>query len=422
MKILVKNGKIVAPDGVFGADILIMGGRIARIAPSISVRSAKKINASGLFILPGAIDSHVHFRDPEFPQKEDFSSGSASALAGGVTAIIDMPNYHNPPTTTLAAYKEKLAIASKKSRCDYLLRFGASNTNFAAAARSGAPSLKLFLSETRSELDCGKLAALRHFASFPKSKPICVHAEDKSRISSRRRRFRSQSDIQDKLSAQLATKFALELASRNHRRVHLCHLTTAKEVSMCRRFPLATHEIAPTHLFLSQADLPELRALSKVNPPLRDRTEQKLLWRAMGNDTIIASDHAPHRISEKIEGAPGFPGVGTMLPLMLDSAYRGRLTLSQVAQMCSYNSSQAFGLGRKGRIAQGFDADLVMVDLRAKWKVSVDNRFYKCGWTPFEGRDLHGKIAAVLLRGELAYDGETVLSKPGKGRLMEWKL
>jgi len=422
MTLLIKNGKIVAPDGVYSADVLIRGERIVKIAPAIPMRGVKTINASGQCILPGAIDPHVHFRDPEATEKEDFSTGSASALAGGVTTVIDMPNYRNPPTTTLAAYKQKLKLAAKKSSCDYLLRFGASNTNFAAAARSGAPSLKLYLSDTRSELDCGKLAASRHFASFPKRRPICVHAEDKSCISSRRRRFSAPREIQDKLSAQLATKFALALASKSHRRVHLCHLTTAKEIAMCRKHPNATYEISPTHLFLSEADLPELRALSRVNPPLRDRTEQKLIWRAIGNDTIIASDHAPHLASQKLDGAPGFPGVGTALPLMLDSAHRGRLTLPQVAQMCSYNASQAFGLAKKGRIAKGFDADLVIVDMKSKWKISAENRLYKCGWTPFEGREVRGKISAVLLRGKLAYDGESVLSKPGMGQVAEWKL
>ncbi len=422
MALLIKNGKIVAPDGVFQADILIRGERIARIAPAIRMRGVKAIDATGFHIFPGAIDPHVHFRDPEAVEKEDFSSGSASALAGGVTTIMDMPNYRNPSTTTTAAYRQKTRLAKKKSRCDFLLRFGASNTNFSAAARSGAPSLKLFLAETKSELDCGKLAAARHFAAFPKNRPICIHAEDKSRIFSRRRRFSAQQDVQDKLSAQLSTKFALALASKNHRRVHLCHLTTAKEVAMCRKHPNATYEVSPTHLFLSEADLPELRALSRVNPPLRDRTEQKLLWRALGNDTIIASDHAPHLVSHKLEGAPGFPGVGTLLPLMLDFAHRGRLTLPQVAQMCSYNASQAFGLARKGRIAKGLDADLVLVDMKSKWRITAENRLYKCGWTPFEGREVHGKIVSVLLRGKLAYDGERVVSKPGNGKEAEWKL
>ena len=422
MSLLIKNGKVVAPDGVFEADVLMRGEKIAKIAPKIHAKGAKKIDASGLYVFPGAIDPHVHFRDPENTEEEDFSSGTASALAGGVTTIIDMPNYRNPPTTKLSAYRQKLRIAGKKARCDFLLRFGASNTNFAAAARSRAPTLKLFLSDTRSELDCGRLAASRHFEAFPKRRPICVHAEDKSRIASRARRFHSQSEIQDKLSAQLATKFALALASKTHRRVHLCHLTTAKEVAMCRRHPNATYEISPTHLFLSQADLPELRALSRANPPLRDRTEQKLLWRAMGSDTIIASDHAPHLVSHKLDGAPGFPGVGTMLPLMLDAAHKKKLTICQVAQLCSHNAAQAFGLCRKGMVRKGFDADLVLVDMESKWRITAKNRLYKCGWTPFEGKEVHGKIEMVYLRGKLAYDGKSVLSRPGTGKEAKWEL
>ena len=411
--ILIKNGKVVSPSGIVSADILIKGEKIAKVGRQLSFSGAKVVDAAGLFILPGAIDPHVHFRDPENISKEDFSTGSSSALAGGVTTVMDMPNYRNPPTTTIAAYRMKRKIASAKARCDYVLRFGASETNFAEAAKSGAPQLKMFLCGTKSELSCSRDAAIRHFKSFPKQKAVCVHAEDGERIAQRAGRHKQ---VQDKLSSQLACEFALREAGRLGRRVHICHLTTALEVEMCRRYRNATYEITPNALFLSTEDLKSLRELGRINPPLRGRRESAALWRKIGPDTIIGSDHAPHLIAHKLQGAPGFPGVGTMLPLMLDAAHHRRLSLEQVCRICSFNASRAFNLPGKGSLAAGYDADIALVDMGRKWKITADNRLSKCGWTPFEGREMHGKIESVFLRGKLAYDGENVTAKRGQGR------
>ncbi|MCX8194922.1 MAG: dihydroorotase [Candidatus Micrarchaeota archaeon] len=414
--ILIKGGRLVLPEGIMEADLLIEGEKIAKIGKPLSPKKAQVINASGRLVFPGAIDAHVHFRDPEDTTKEDFSTGSASALAGGVTTVIDMPNYRNPPTTTIAAYNQKRIIAATKARCDYQLRFGGSEKNAEEAARSGAPSLKIFLSETRSELTVSHSAAVQHFATFPAHKPVCVHAEDKERIENRRKRFKLQSEIQDKLSAQLACEFSLREAAKLNRRVHICHLTTGLEIEMCRRYKNATYEITPSHLFLSTADLKRLGQLGRINPPLRDKAEQAALWRNLGKDTIIASDHAPHLITHKLDGAPGFPGVGTIFPLLLDAASKRRIRACDIARWCAENPAGAFYLKNKGRLAEGFDADLVIVNMKKKWKITAENRLSKCGWTPFEGKEIVGKIEKVFLRGKLAFDGEIVLSKPGMGR------
>ena len=414
--ILIKGGKLVSHESVLSADILVGDdGKIAKIGKGMRASGAESIDASGLFILPGAVDAHVHFRDPEDTSKEDFSTGSASALAGGVTTVMDMPNYRNPPTTTIAAYGAKRKIAASKSRCDYLLRFGASEKNQQEAAASGAPSLKVYLTDTRSELRCSKEAAIAHFKSFPPGRPVCVHAEDNERIEARQKKFKAHEKIRDKLCSQIACEFVLREAGRLGRRVHLCHLTTGLEVELARRYPNATYEITPNHLFMSTSDLKRLGQLGGVNPPLRDKREVATLWRSLGADTIIASDHAPHLIRHKLEGAPGFPGVGTLLPLMLDAAASKRLTLQQVARMCCLNPARAFCLAQKGEIATGMDADLVIVDMKEKWKITAENRLSKCGWTPYEGREVRGKIHCVLLRGKVAYDGENAVSKPGEG-------
>ena len=417
--IVFKGGRIATPGGVRRADVLVneKSGRILRISSHILSKGARAINCSGLLLLPGAIDPHVHFRDPEDRSKEDFSTGTAYALAGGVTTAIDMPCYRNPDTTTLSAYKSKRALAKKRCRCDYQIRFGASERNQKEAARSSAPSLKVFLTDTGSELSCSYAAAARHFAAFPKEKPICIHAEDSARIAARKLRYTEHEKIRDKVAAQIACEKALRLAARaGRRRIHMCHLTTAKEVEMCRKHPNATYEINPAHLYLCIDDLRDLGFLGKINPPLRDRTEMTRLWRKMGDDTIIASDHAPHLPQQKKLGASGLPGVGTLLPLMLQAVHARKLTLPRLARICSYNAAQAFSLPGKGEIAEGKDADIVLVDMAKKWRISAKNRLSRCGWTPFEGMEVHGKIEGVYLRGKLAYDGKKVLSRAGNGR------
>ena len=414
--IIIKNGRLVFPEGTISADILINGEKICKVGPSLSSKGAKVVNARGMFVLPGAIDGHVHFRDPENTSKEDFSTGTASALAGGVTTIIDMPNYRNPATTTVAAYNQKRLIAAAKARCDYRLRFGASETNFKEAAASGAPALKIFLSDTRSELGCSREAAVEHFKTFPKEKTVCVHAEDRERIAKRAGKFRSQSQVQDKLVSQIACEFALREAGRLNRRVHICHVTTGLEIELCRRYSNATYEITPSHLFLSTSDAARLGKLCRINPPLRDKREQATLWRSLNDDTIISSDHAPHLIEHKLEGSPGFPGVGTLLPLMLNAVREKKLQIEKVVRMCACNPAKAFTLPSKGSLEPGFDADLTVVDMKKKWKITAQNRLSKCGWTPFEGKEVFGKIEKVFLRGSLAYDGENVISKPGRGR------
>ena len=418
--ILIKGGRVVTPSSITIADLLIgNNGKIEKIGNiASSLVKGKVLDATGLFVLPGAIDAHVHFRDPGDTSKEDFSTGSASALAGGVTTVMDMPEYRNPSTTTIAAYIQKRKIVAKKARCDYQLRFGASETNFTEAAKSNAPSLKIFLTDTSSELGCSRQAAMKHFARFPKEKPVCVHAEDRERIVERKDRFSELEKIRDKKTAQLACEFALKGAAKFKRRVHICHVTTKLEIQMCRLYKKATYEITPAHLYLSVEDRKELGFLGNIHPPLRDKREQTALWKSIGSDTIIASDHAPHLLSHKQNGSPGYPGVGTLLPLMLQAVADKRIDMKNLVRMCAYNPAVAFNMQTKGKGALeiGMDADIVLVDIKKKWKITAENRLSKCRWTPFEGKEVFGKIEQVYLRGKLAYDGENVLSKKGNGK------
>ncbi len=417
MSLLIRGGKIADAAGIHEGDLLVGDdGKILKVGGAMGKAASKVVDATDLLILPGAIDAHVHFRDPEDTSKEDFTTGSASALCGGVTTVMDMPNYRNPPTTTKAAYEAKRAIASKKSLCDYVLRFGASETNFWEAATSGSPQLKIFMTDTGSELSCSKSAVIKHFRSFPASLPVCVHAEDRELISQGEKKHTSHEQIRSALVSQSACKFVLEEAAKSGRRVHLCHLSTASEIGMVRKHPNASYEINPAHLYLSLDDLAQMGFQGKVNPPLRDKGEQAKLWSAIGNDTIIASDHAPHLLKHKEAGAPGFPGVGTMLPLMLQAAHQRRLTLQDVVRICSYNPAKEFGLKTKGLLAKGMDADITLVNMKESWKISADNRFSKCGWTPFEGKEVFGKIESVFVRGKLAYDGENVVANAGEGK------
>jgi dihydroorotase len=329
--------------------------------------------------------------------------------------LVGIQDAHNPPTTTKAAYEAKRATVSQKALCDYVLRFGASETNFWEAATSGASQLKIFMTDTHSELSCSKSAVMKHFKSFPSASPICVHAEDREMIAEGEKKHSTHEQIRNALVSQSACKFVLEEAAKSGRRVHLCHLTTGAEISMVRKHPNASHEINPAHLYLSAEDLPSLGANGKVNPPLRPQSEQLKLWSSIGKDSIIASDHAPHLPKHKEAGAPGFPGVGTMLPLMLQAVHQRRLSLQDIARICCLNPARAFGLKTKGLLAKGMDADIVLVNMKEGWKISADNRLSKCGWTPFEGKEVYGKIESVFLRGKLAYDGENITGKPGSG-------
>ncbi|MCX6778249.1 MAG: dihydroorotase family protein [Candidatus Micrarchaeota archaeon] len=418
----IRNCRLVTPSGIVRASIEFEGERILRVGTFSA--SSDSLDAHGMYVFPGIIDAHAHLRDPEAPHKEDFTTGTRAAIAGGVTTVIDMPSY-KPATTSKKLLEEKLAIANKKAVCDFGLRFGASDKNFDEAKATNSNSLKFFLSETKSELTLANPSSIeKHFRNFPKNKPICVHCEDQRIIDLNGGIARSMEN-HHLIRSVTASAFGLAkiLSSWNseRRRVHVCHVSTALELQLLRKkHPSITFEFTPHHLFLSTRDVAKLGNFAKTNPPIRPLSEVAALWEGLQNADIIASDHAPHTREEKendYASAPsGVPGLETMFPLFFDAAMRGKIPLPRLAQLMCANPAKIFGVKGKGEIKKGYYADFAIIDPRERWTVKGDSLQTKCKWSPFEGKQLRGKIKYVFVRGKMVFEDGNMLSKPGFGK------
>ncbi|MFH1095826.1 MAG: dihydroorotase family protein [Candidatus Micrarchaeota archaeon] len=408
------------------ACISIHSGKIGGIH-SYTFMADSALDAGDWFVLPAAIDAHVHMREPEAPQKEDFTTGSMAALMGGVTSFLDMPCYRNPPTTTVGALTQKERLASTKSVADFGFHFGASADNDELIRRLQPPSVKAFLSETKSPLTLIGPALERHFSSYDPCKPLCVHCEDALMAESRALKLKGKTheEINSIDVALSAVRKVAAMTRKYRRRVHFCHLTSAAEVNAAKSaagrkdLPPVTLEVAPHHLFLSIEDLPRLGENGRVNPPLRSRREVAKLWKVLKKVDLISSDHAPHLPDEKKGGAPGFPGVQTMFPLLLHAVVGGKLKIEEAVRMACTGPADAFTLHRKGRIVVGNDADLVIFNPADSWTVALADLRSKAGWSPYEGWRLRGKILGVFLRGEQVVWDNDVLVKPGFGKPLQ---
>lgn len=430
---IIKGGKAVIGGKIVQADLQIKDGKISKIAKSPGVHSGENaVDASGLYVLPGMVDCHVHFRDFKESYKEDWFSGSSAALAGGVTSVIDMPN--SPlPTTSHSALEAKKKVAAAKSLCDYAFFFGATPSNAGEAARAASDhavaGLKLYMGNTTGSLQAGDFASLYpHFSAFKKT--IAVHAEDGPCLDYFSGKFEktvaNHSKIRDVLCAQLAVSTSMDVAERTKAKLHVCHVSTAEELELIAEAKeagiMVTCEVSPHHLFLSEADAHRLGNFAKVNPPLRNKRHQLALWGGLkrGVIDVIATDHAPHTAEEKMKPYPeapsGMPSLETALPLLLTAVNEKRLSLPDVVRLYSSKPAEIFGIKSKGRIVVGCDADLVLVDMRKEWLISVGALFTKCRWTAFERKQVKGKIARVFLRGEEVFDGESVTAEPASGR------
>lgn len=416
---LIQGGRVVTPQGVLDVSVLIQGEWIVAVAPDIAPDSAEVIDARGRFVLPGVIDAHVHLRQPGAEHKEDFDSGTAAALAGGVTTVLDMPN--SPvATTSVSALADKAALAASLARCDFGLYIGATGDNAdEAGAATDAVGLKLYMGSSTGNLLVADLKAQhRHFVAYPSARPLAVHAEDEEAVQA----F-SRGERRPPTCAELAVGRAIALARATGRRLHVCHVSTGVEaelIALARRQGLAvTFEASPHHLFLTREDAARLGPLGMMNPPLRSREDVEALWGHLGAVDMVASDHAPHTLEEKRSATPpaGVPGVETMLPLLFDAALAGRLTLPRLATLLAAGPASVFRLPYKGQIAPGYHADLVIIDPEAA-TVLGERVHSRCGWTPFAGRSVRGRIERVLLRGADAYAGGEVLAEPGWGRLV----
>jgi dihydroorotase len=421
------GGTVHLPDGPTKTDLFVRDGRISAIGGNGD--ADETIDCAGLDVLPGVIDSQVHFREPGLEHKEDLATGSEAAVLGGVTAVFEMPNT-NPNTDSEAAIADKLARAKGRMWCDHAFYVGATSDNAEALGElerlPGTAGVKIFMgSSTGSLLVSDDDVLMRVLRSG--TRRVAIHAEDEDRMNERIGE-RDAGDPashpvwRDDESAMIATRRILKLAREARRRVHVLHISTPAELELLgANKDVATCEVTPQHLTLAGEDAyPALGTHAQMNPPIRSRAHRDGLWHWLGQGVpdVIGSDHAPHSIEEKAREYPaspsGMPGVQTLLPLMLDHVAAGRLTLKRLIDLTSAGPQRVFGLSRKGRIALGYDGDFSIVDLKARWTVGSDWLASRCGWSPFEGRELTGRPVGTIVRGRVAmWDGALVGTAQG---------
>jgi dihydroorotase len=426
--LLICGGTAVTPSGIAPADIGISDGRIAAIGALSGAKAQEVYEARGLHVLPGVIDTHVHFREPGNLEKEDMETGSRAAVLGGVTAVFEMPNT-NPPATTRALIEDKLKRAAARMYCDHAFYVGASTENIGALSQlerlPGVAGVKAFLGSSTGSLLLDKEEAIL-LALKAGSRRMAVHSEDEARLRARAKLAmpgdpRTHPVWRDVETARASTERVLKLATKVGRRLHLLHVTTAEELPLIvEARDIATVEVAVPHLTLVAPECYErLGAYAQMNPPIREARQRAALWQGVADGTIdtVGSDHAPHTRADK-EGiyphtASGLTGVQTLVTIMLDHVHAGRLSLERFADLTSAGPARVFGIAGKGRIAQGYDADFTIVDLGRRAR--IENRIIasRCGWTPFDGMETFGWPVATILRGRIVMRDGVAVGAPG---------
>ncbi|MBR25806.1 MAG: dihydroorotase [Rhodobacteraceae bacterium] len=432
---VIAGGAVVSHRGVEVMDLGLRDGRIAALAgPGALVAAALEggvIEARGLHVLPGVIDSYVHFREPGGEATEDFGSGSLGALLGGVTAVFDMPNTA-PAVLDRESLAAKLALVGRHAWTDYALYVGADGGNSHLLADletvPGVCGTKVFMGSSTSSLvisDPGDLEGI--FAAG--ARVVSLHAEDEARILARQHIAEAAGDVRvhgewrDVESAVAATRLAIDTARRLGRRIHILHVSTAEEIALiAANRDIVTCEVLPQHLILAAPDCYETHGtLVQQNPPIREARHRAALWAAVADGIVdvIGSDHGPHRLADKARPYPnrhsGMPGTQTLLPILLDFVAQGRLSLLQVADLVCAGPARVFGIAGKGRIAVGHDADFTLVDLGARRVIDNADIASKVGWTVWHGREVAGWPMATVIRGRLAMrDGEALGGPQGR--------
>jgi dihydroorotase len=421
----------VTPNGIGEADIAVRDGRIAALGVLASAKAEEVVDLSGLTILPGVIDTQVHFREPGLEHKEDLESGTRAAALGGVTAVFEMPNTQ-PSTLSEADLAEKLERARGRAWVDHAFFVGAAAENLEQLSRlerlPGCCGVKIFMGSSTGSLlvedDETLLEVLR-----AGQRRVAVHSEDEARLRERLALVRDgaeperHADWRDVETALKATRRLIGLARQAARRIHVLHVTTAEEMPLLAAHKdLVSVEVTPQHLTLAAPDCyREFGTLAQMNPPIREASHREALWRAVnqGIVDVIGSDHAPHTREEKAKPYPrspsGMPGVQTLLPLLLDHMNAGRLTLARLVDLTSAGPQRIYNIAGKGRIAVGYDADLTLVDLKARRQIEAEWLASKCGWSPFEGQRVTGWPVATVVRGRIvARDGALEAEPAGR--------
>ncbi|MHA6768694.1 dihydroorotase [Sphingobium ummariense] len=411
--LILKNGTVHTPGGSERTDVGVRAGRIAAIGTGLG-DAAETIDCTGLDVLPGCIDSQVHFREPGLEHKEDLESGSRAAVLGGVTAVFEMPNT-NPNTDSEERIRDKLARAHHRMWCDHAFYVGATADNAEELKRleriPGTAGVKIFMGASTGSLLVDDDDALSRVLASGWRR-VAIHAEDETRMNARKD-LRVEGDPsshpvwRDDESAMIATRRIIDLARKARRRIHILHVTTPAELEYIgQNKDIATCEVTPQHLTLAAEDAyPRLGTYAQMNPPIRSASHRHGLWHWLnqGVPDVLGSDHAPHTKEEKAKPYPaspsGMPGVQTLVPLLLNHVAEGRLTLRRFIELTSSGPQRVFGLVGKGRIALGYDADFTVVDLKKQWTVGSEWLASRCDWSPFEGMELTGKAVGTIVRG-----------------------
>ncbi len=430
--LLIKNCKVVVGNDFLDRNILIDSdsGKISGIAVAAELKDADEvIDAKGNFALPGAIDAHVHCREPGLTRKEDFLTASKAAAAGGVTTMVDMPN-NKPATTTIALLEEKRELAAGKCIVNYGFNIGATADNLDEIRKAkNIAAVKVYMGSSTGNLLVTDEKVLNEI--FAAGKIVAVHAENEEMIKNNNELFRNSGSnnaaelhlkIRNNIAAAKEVERAIRIAKQRGTKLHICHASTNEEMNIIaaakKSYSRLSCEVTPHHLFLTAETARELGNYAKVNPPLRTREDAAALWNAIASGVVnmVATDHAPHTRGEKEQGywdAPsGMPGLQTMVPLLLDSVNKGRLTLQQMVKLTSENPAAVFGIKGKGKVAAGNDADLTIVDMHKEKTIKNGDMLTKCGWTPFDGWKVKGAVAATIVNGNIiCRDGEIVDEK-----------
>ncbi len=427
--LLVKNGTVLIDQEFKSCDVLLENGVIKTIEEHIEEESSWKIiDAQGLHILPGAIDSQVHFREPGPTHKEDLATGSLSALLGGITGFLEMPNT-TPPTTTMDSLKVKGDLANGRCWTHYGFFMGAAGDNTEElkhwAELPFCVGIKIFLGSSTGPLLLNDPEKLLDVLNLP-NVIIAVHSEDENRLRERIAIRDQATDAhqhpvwRDEETALNSTKMIIDLAKKAGRKVHVLHITSKEEIEFLKEHKdYCTVEITPQHLTLHAPDCYDrLGTYAQMNPPIRSLDHQEGLWRGIkeGVADIIGSDHAPHTREEKDKGYPhspsGMPGVQTLLPIMLNHVNNGKLDLIHLSNLISRNVAKLYNLKKKGHIAPGMDGDLTIVDMNKEVTLQNEMMASKCGWTPFAGMTVKGFPVGTVIDGQLCMWQGEVLGQP----------
>src|SRR3982074_1153839 len=428
--IILKSGTVVNQDGESVRDIGLTNGRIAAVGGLGQASAAEMIDCKGLHILPGVMDTQVHFREPGQTQKEDLETGSRSAVMGGVTAVFEMPNT-DPLTVTEASFSDKIKRAHHRMHCDFAFFIGGTRENVqdlpALERAPGCAGVKVFIGSSTGALLVEDDESLRRIFQVIRRR-AAFHAEDEYRLNDRKSLRiegdpRSHPVWRDETAALMATQRLVSLAHETGKRIHVLHISTKEEIEFLREHKdVASCEATPHHLTMAAPECYErLGTRAQMNPPVRDASHRAGIWRGIeqGVIDVLGSDHAPHTLEEKAKTYPASPsgmtGVQTLVPIMLDHVNAGRLSLQRFVDLSSAGPARVFGIATKGRIAAGYDADLTVVDLKRRETITNNWIASRAGWTTYDGVGVTGWPVGTLVRGRKAmWDGSLVDAGQGE--------